>query len=88
MLSSSRTSFSFNHVEFVVAIVGFLALSPGGMPDTQTVRRGVIPGTRFKVRKPLWRKEAPVGPLKQSHATFNSWSRLFIFIRWVCADTV
>jgi hypothetical protein len=71
MCSSSRTSFSFNHVELVVAIVGFLVLSPGGMPGTQTVRGGVIPGTRSKARKPLWHKEPPVGPLKQSHATFN-----------------
>ena len=74
MCSSSRTSFSFNHVEFVVAIVGFLVLSPGGMPDTQTVRGGDTPGTRSKARKPLWRKEPPVGPLKQSHTTFNSWA--------------
>jgi hypothetical protein len=73
MFSSSRTSFSFNHVELVVAIVGFLVLSPGGMPVTQTVRGGVIPGTRSEARKPLWHKESPLGPLKQSHATFNSW---------------
>ena len=32
---------------------------------------GVIPGTRSKARKPLWHKEPPAGPLKQSHATFN-----------------
>ena len=81
MFSSSRTSFSFSHAEFVVAIVGFLDLSPGGMPDTQTVRGGVITGTRSRARKPLWHKEPPVGPLKQSHATFNSRSRLFTFIR-------
>jgi hypothetical protein len=73
MFSSSRTSFSFNHVELVVAIVGFLVLSPGGMPVTQTVRGGDAPGTRSKAGKPLWHKEPPVGPLKQSHATFNNW---------------
>jgi hypothetical protein len=39
-----------------------------------TVHGGVIPGTRSKARKPLWRRDPPVGPLKQSHATFNSWS--------------
>ena len=31
----------------VVAIVGFLVLSPGEMPGTQTVRGGVIPGTQI-----------------------------------------
>lgn len=47
MFSSSRTSFSFNHVELVVAIVGFLVFSPGGMPVTQTVRGGDAPSTQI-----------------------------------------
>ena len=45
MFSSSRTSFSFSHVELVVAMVNFLVLGPGGIPGIQTVRGGVIPGT-------------------------------------------
>jgi hypothetical protein len=82
MLSSSRTSFSFNHVELVVAIVGFLVLSPGGMPVTQTVRGGDAPGTQIWAWKPLWHKEPPVGPLKQKHATLNKgnldWGLMFV----------
>ena len=82
MFSSSRTFFSLSHVELVVAIVGFLVFSPGGMPLTQTVRGGVIPGTRAKAHKPLWNKESPVGPLKQSHATLHKgdldWGLMFV----------
>ena len=48
MFSSSRTSFSFSHAELVVAIVGFLVLSHGEMPDTQTVR-----GASFPARDPM-----------------------------------
>ncbi len=54
--------------------MGFLVLSPAGMPDTQTVRGDAILGTRSKARKPLLHKEPPVGSLKQSYITFNSWA--------------
>ena len=85
MSSSSRTSFSFSRAEFAVAVLGFLVLSPGGMPVTQTVRGGVIPDMRSRAAKPLWRRGGSCGAPKVGNATFNSTAQLLVFRGYVAS---